>query len=319
MTDKALVFDIQGFSVHDGPGTRTLLFLSGCPLNCDWCANPEGRNARPCLLYAKVRCHSVQDECKKCVKACPFDGAAFLEGAVLPELDWNKCSMCQEFSCTKVCDSEALRVSGRFYTQQELMAILNRDKRFWGPGGGVTFGGGEPLMQGRFLLGMLKECRRQAVHTAVETCGYAPEALFLAVMDCVDFAFVDLKHMEPEEHQKKTGVSNEQILNNLRAFGAISSPKTRLLLRMPVIPDFNDSHAHAELVIAFMKAHSYFEINLLPFHRMGLSKWEQLGLTYPYQNLPNQNGESLLGLQKKYLDAGIACYVDTDVLYGNGS
>lgn len=316
MKEKGLIFDIQGFSVHDGPGIRTLIFLCGCPLDCEWCANPEGRITSPCLLYAPVRCRSEKDGCMECTTACPLDAAVISESLSLPKLDRIKCASCKSLACTYACRYDALRISGRYYSQQELMDILNRDRRFWGIGGGVTFGGGEPLMQGEFLLEILKQCRCLGIHTAIETCGYAKEELFLTVMEYVNFAFVDIKHMNPEEHRKKTGVRNDMILNNLRAFAKTDIRRnTRLILRMPVILGFNDSIETAADVIHFMKENSFFEINLLPFHRLGTSKWEQLGLTYPYRDQQNQSAESLYGLQTLYLKEGIACYVDTDVIY----
>ena len=180
--------------------------------------------------------------------------------------------------------------------------------------GGVTFGGGDPMVQWEFLIEALKACKARQIHTAIETEGYADTEVFLKVMEYIDFAFVDIKHMNSLKHEEKTGVRNERILENLRALKK-SGWNRRIILRTPVIPGFNDDEENARNTIAFMKENGYFEINLLPFHRMGTSKWEQLGLEYPYRDVPNLAKEALYPLQQIYLDAGIACYVDTDVIY----
>lgn len=315
--EQGLVFDIQGFSVHDGPGSRTLVFLAGCPLRCEWCANPEGRVNKPCLLYAPSRCRAAQNGCSGCAAACSRHAVLIKDDAGIPEIDRGICVSCDRFECVEACSQEALRISAKYETPERLMEILNRDRRFWGAGGGVTFGGGEPLFQGGFLMRMLDLCRRDMIHTAIETCCYADEALFMDVMGAVDFAFVDVKHMDTDAHRVKTGVGNERILNNLRALSksGVRSRTKRVILRMPIIPDFNDSRENALAAIDFMKQYGYFEINLLPFHRLGTSKWEQLGLAYPYGEQPNMAKEKLQPLQELYLDAGIACYVDTDVIY----
>lgn len=314
MTDTGLIFDIQGFSVHDGPGTRTLVFFGGCPLHCEWCANPEGREIAPCLLFASGRCKSVQNHCSRCESECPQKAIRVSPLTNLPVINRQACWSCTGFNCADACSFEALRVSGQYYTADKLLHILNRDRHFWGSDGGVTFGGGEPLMQSQFLLKILQHCRENMIHTAIETCAFAEERIFLQVMESIDFAFIDIKHMDTDAHFSKTGVGNEQILNNLRAL-AKSNRNQRIILRMPMIPDFNDAVDNALATIEFMKENGFFEINLLPFHRLGSSKWEQLGLSYPYCEQPNMEKERLYPLAELYLDAGIACYVDTDVIY----
>lgn len=309
-----LIFDIQGHAVHDGPGARTLVFLSGCPLRCTWCANPEGMNSRQNLLYAEGKCKAVADHCRRCVQSCPR-GAISMDGATgLPRIDRTLCEGCTTFECAGACNYEALRRSGRYYTVPELMAVLQRDRNFWGTEGGVTFSGGEPLMQSDFLQAVLAECREQLMHTAIESSAYADRGRFLTTLRNIDFAFIDVKHMDPEQHRLKTGVSNERILDNLRALARSGWPG-RLILRTPVIPGFNDSEENARAVIAFMDENRFFEINLLPFHRLGTSKWQQLGKAYAYAQMEGLTKEDLRGLQQIYLQAGIACYVDTDVVY----
>ena len=314
MPEKGLIFDIQGFSVHDGPGTRTLVFLSGCPLRCQWCANPEGMRKKHNIMYTKARCKAVQNHCSRCVSACPVGAVTIDAQTHLPEIQRVKCMDCTDYACVNACNYEALRISGKEYTVDELMDVIQRDRIFWDSDGGVTFGGGDPMVQWEFLIEALKACKARQIHTAIETEGYADTEVFLKVMEYIDFAFVDIKHMNSLKHEEKTGVRNERILENLRALKK-SGWNRRIILRTPVIPGFNDDEENARNTIAFMKENGYFEINLLPFHRMGTSKWEQLGLEYPYRDVPNLTKEALYPLQQIYLDAGIACYVDTDVIY----
>lgn len=314
MQEQGLIFDIQGFSVHDGPGTRTLVFLSGCPMRCTWCANPEGRRLLQNLMFAPGRCKAVQNHCMRCADACPHGAITQNPQSGLPQINRILCSGCIGFPCASVCNYEALRISGTYYSVDELMKVLLRDRSFWSTDGGVTFSGGDPLVQGAFLRQVLHACRLEQIHTAIETEAYAREDLFLQVMEDIDFAFVDIKHMDSRLHKAQTGVGNEQVLSNLRALKR-SGWNRRIILRTPIIPGYNDSFENAKATVDFMKENGYFEINLLPFHRLGTSKWEQLGLDYLYKDQPNMQKEQLIPLQSFYLDAGIACYVDTDVVY----
>jgi pyruvate formate lyase activating enzyme len=314
MNEKGLIFDIQGFSVHDGPGTRTLVFFSGCPLRCEWCSNPEGMKYRQNLMFAKGRCKSTQNNCKRCVANCPYGAITLDTETGLPIIQRAHCLDCDSYECVKACNYEALRLSGKYYTVSELMEVLCRDRNFWGSDGGVTFGGGDPLLQGQFLLDVLKKCKEVMIHTAVETSACINTEIFLETMHYIDFAFVDIKHINSNSHESKTGVGNEKILNNLRTL-AKSRWTGRLMLRTPVIAGFNDSEENALETIRFMKENGFFEINLLPFHRLATSKWEQLGKEYAYKDREAMPKEELYSLQNIYLDAGIACYVDTDVIY----
>lgn len=309
---RGLIFDIQGFSVHDGPGSRTTVFLSGCPLRCLWCANPEGQELRQRLLFAPQKCRHREIGCTRCAAACPH-GALRLEGGAVCRRE-AVCRACDTFDCAKSCYHEALRLSGKWYTVEELMAVLRRDRQYWENGGGVTFSGGDPLTQRDFLLAALERCRAEGIHTAMETSGWAPQADFLKALALTDFAFVDVKHMDSARHRKKTAVGNEQILENLSAVSK-SGWKGRLVLRMPVIGGYNDSMENAEATAGFMEKAGLAEINLLPFHRMGRSKWEQLGMEYPYADGAPTDQETLRRLQAFYLDRRLACYIGGEVLY----
>ena len=304
-----LVFDIQGYSVHDGPGCRTLVFLSGCPLRCAWCANPEGMELRKQLLFRDAKCKHVANGCTQCIKACPqgaITSSGHTEGQL--EIDRAKCRTCTTFNCAQACLWGALGVAGREMTVQELWRIIDRDRQYWGGDGGVTFSGGEPLLQREFIVAMLKRCQEGYVHTAVETSACVDTDHLLQAFKYVNFAFIDVKHMDPGKHKAGTQVSNEQILTNIRALAA-SSWGGRLVLRIPVIPGFNDDMENMEATADFMRDVGLTEINLLPFHRMGDSKYTQLGKVYEYKDVDSLPLEHLVPLQRLFMDRGIACYI----------
>ena len=301
-----LSFDIQGHSVHDGPGCRTLVFLSGCPLRCAWCANPEGQLLRPRVMVREGRCVST---CQRCVSACPH-------GAIQRDLsglrfDRNRCDRCDTLDCAAACTHEALKVAGRAYTVDELMRVLRRDQGFWGSGGGVTFSGGEPLAQPEFLLAALKGCRTSYMHTAVETCAYVGADLLREVLRWTDWLFMDLKHMDSAAHLAGTGVSNALILRNLAMVASASWPG-RLIVRVPIVPGFNDMAENLQATAAFVAQLGLREVNLLPFHRLGAAKYEQLGLAYPYAYVPALPREAQQAQQRIFAAAGLRCYVGSE-------
>jgi len=229
-----LIFDIQSHSVHDGPGCRTTVFLNGCPLVCEWCSNPEGISLKQCLMYSERRCR----HCGRCIKACTHT-AIKVEQKEKLIIDRKICNTCDDFKCTKACLSEALELSCKSFSVEDLMKILDRDRDFWSSDGGVTFSGGEPFIQHQFLFSVLKKCKDRSIHTAIETCGYVPTDIFLKGMELIDWAFIDIKHTDTNQHRKVTGVGNELILKNIQTL-AKSSWKGILVIRMPLIPGFND-------------------------------------------------------------------------------
>lgn len=306
MAAKGNIFDIQSFSVHDGPGCRTTVFLTGCPLRCQWCANPESWISGKHLMYAVNVC-KWDKGCKVCESACPAH-AITLTGDGPPVLDRHLCATCTTFDCVSICPNNALKQCVKEYTSGQLLDILRRDFSNWGTNGGVTFSGGDPMGQHEFLLEVLRGCKQMQIHTAIETSAYFPTDVFLSVMQYIDFAFIDVKNMDPQAHKAGTGVDNQQILANIRALKASGWPG-RLVLRQPTIGGYNDSVENAQALIAFMKENDLWEINLLKFHRLGQTKWEQLGKEYAYAQGGDVTMEQLEALQSLYLDAGIACYV----------
>lgn len=302
-----LIFDIQSYSVHDGPGCRTLVFLMGCPLRCEWCANPEGWEIRKRLMHRPTKCVRQSQGCSRCVEGCGKKAVSLGANGELV-IDWKACQTCESLDCTSACLNESMVVCGKSLKLEELMRILSRDRRYWSGKGGVTFSGGEPTAQSAFLIAALKRCREAYIHTAIETSAYTPADVFQEIMSYVDFAFIDIKHMDSALHKEKTGVSNELILNNVRALKKSNWPG-RLIIRMPVIDGFNDTDENALATIGFLKEIGQTEINILPFHRMGDSKWNQCGMAYPYREYETTTDDVLTRIQATYLANDIICYV----------
>ncbi len=303
---KGLIFDIQGFSVHDGPGGRTLVFMSGCPLHCKWCANPEGQLLHRRLMYRPIQCHCSRFSCISC---CPHGAIVKNEGSIPPLVFTRSlCERCESFNCTEGCYREALKVSGNWINISSLMQVLERDRKFWGSGGGVTFGGGEPLMQHHFVGEALRVCRDHQIHTALETSACCFFEILMEVMPHVDWAFMDLKHMDSLCHREATGIGNEEILRNISAL-ASSGWKGRLIVRVPLITGFNDSEENLVATAEFLRSCGIGELNLLPFHRLGASKYEQLGLCYEYASLESPGPEHMKACSALIEQQGLRCYM----------
>ncbi len=316
---KGLIFDIQGYSVHDGPGVRTLIFFKGCPLHCEWCSNPEGMHFYPEIMFSNVKCKNRSNQCSRCIEACPYHAIQVnpnYHGSDSPDdpqllIDRQYCTQCTSQSCLDVCYFEGLRSCGTWKTVEEIIYTLQRNRHYWGNNGGVSFSGGEPLYQPSFLKAILEACEEEKIHKGIETTAYAKTSLFLEIMRWIDFAFIDVKHMNPHIHKEKTGVSNDLILKNIESLTR-STYTGRLVLRMPVIEGFNDTDENIEAVAEFMYSNNLAEINILPFHRLGSSKWNQLGKEYHYANQSPTGEDQLFHIQDIFLSKRIACYVGSD-------
>ena len=306
---EGLLFDIQAHSVHDGPGCRTTVFLSGCPLRCTWCANPEGLLPRPRLMVRGSRC---RPDGYPCVPACPHGAIRVDPANPLPPLfDRARCVACDERACVSACLSAALEVSGRRASVPELLRTLERDRDYWGEEGGVTFSGGEPLFQPEFLVAALEACRDAYIHTVVETSACADRELVLDVARRADWLFVDLKHMDAETHRRGTGVDNEAILGNLERL-ARSPLEARVVVRIPIVPGFNDSSENLRATARFLSDLGLIEVNLLPFHRMAESKYAQLGLGYAHAATQPPTAVEMVRHRQLFADAGLHCYVGAE-------
>jgi pyruvate formate lyase activating enzyme len=267
--ESGLIFNTQRYSIHDGPGIRTTVFLKGCPLRCLWCHNPEGINPEHELAVIESRCI----HCGQCRQVCP-QATTSGNGSAMDERV--RCVRCGE--CVKVCPSGARQLVGRQMNVHEVMAEVLLDRIFYEESvGGVTFSGGEPFMQPRFLRSLLEACRAEGIHTAVDTSGYVSKEDLLAVAPLVDLFLYDLKIMDDKLHRQWTGVSNATILENLPALGNIHR---NIWIRMPLIPGFNDDPEHVEAVARFAASMpGVRQVNLLPYHATAAHKWKSLGMS----------------------------------------
>jgi pyruvate formate lyase activating enzyme len=266
---SGLVFNILRFCLHDGPGIRTTVFLKGCPLACWWCHNPEGQASRPDLLFYEARCR----RCGACVEVCPHAEAVPPDGGVRPSRLCERCG-----ACVEVCVASARELVGRRMSVAEVLREVERDVIFFEEsGGGVTLSGGEPLLQPRFVAALLGACRDRRIHTALETCGMAATQVLLEIARKADLVLYDLKVLDPQKHRHYTGVPNLAIKTNLEALAATGHP---LVVRLPVIPGINDGEADIDDSARFLARLGLRRIDLLPYHRVGIDKYQRLGVPY---------------------------------------
>ncbi len=293
------IFNIQPFSIHDGPGIRTTVFLKGCPLRCSWCSNPESGTLSPSLFHDSNKCLA----CGTCAAACGSGAIHFSKGKIL--FDRQKCTEC--FACAQVCPTRSFYMDSKSYELNELVCFLLKDKLFFDvSGGGVTLSGGEPFFQKEFCLALLKELKKNGIHTVVETCGYvAPETLS-AAMPYVDLFYFDLKHLDPNIHKAFTGTDNRLILENLTF---LTSCKKDLVLRIPVIPGVNlDAGVMNEYAALCQKLH-IGAVHLLPFHQYGSRKYKMLGLPYPFEQYNRVEESALQAFVPLFTRVGTAAQI----------
>lgn len=270
------LFDIQRFSIHDGPGIRTTVFFKGCPLACWWCHNPESQSGRPELLYRADRCV----RCGDCVETCPAEAVRWADER--PQTDPGRCrggAGCGAEGlapCVTACPAGAREVVGQAYGVEDVLAQVRRDTPFYDEsGGGVTFSGGEPLAQSSFLTELLECCGAEEIHRAVDTTGFAPPATFERIARRTDLFLYDLKLIDPERHRRYTGQSNEPILENLAFLDREGIPAQ---IRVPVIPGINDDNENVEATAAHLAGlRTIRTVTLLPHHRPAMDKYARIG------------------------------------------
>jgi pyruvate formate lyase activating enzyme len=275
---NALIFNIQKYNMYDGPGVRTLVFFKGCPLRCKWCSNPEGQLRRYQILYKKDLCVL----CGACVSNCPAGVHIFSQGSREHRVNREaNCIGCRK--CEQVCPASALALTGEEKSVSELLAVIEEDRPFYEmSGGGVTLGGGEVLSQPEAAANLLMACKAKGLHTAIETCGYAKPDVLLQVAEVTDLHLFDLKVMDSARHYELAGVHNESILGNLRL---LLENRRAVRIRMPLLKGVNDREEDIVQAMSFLQPYrdcrNFTGIDLLPYHKLGVHKYAQLGLEYP--------------------------------------
>ena len=294
-TRSGVVFNIQRFSTHDGPGIRTTVFIKGCPLGCWWCSNPESQNPEPQLMVRDVKCVS----CGACAVVCPAEAVSFT-----PErarvIDWSRCIQCLD--CAEACLYEALCVSGEIMSVDEAAQEVLSDRVFYeNSGGGATISGGEPLGQPEFLEELLRVLKAEGIHVALDTTGLAPWKHYQRILPLVDLVLFDLKHPDPDQHKKYTGADNRLILENGRKI----AERARTWLRIPLIPGINDSVEHLEMAARIAIEWGVEKVSLLPYHQGGESKASQIGAPYLLSDLKACTEEDLEAAAGIFIRAGV--------------
>lgn len=297
---KGLIFNIQKYSVHDGPGIRTVVFLKGCPLSCQWCSNPESQSFSPELAYNRNKCITVS-ECLICAEICPAGSLVRGEDDKV-SVNWDTCTHC--LACTDVCPAGALITYGQEKTVREVIDEVEQDATFYArSGGGLTLGGGEPLAQPEFALALLQEAKQRYIKTAIETCGYVSTEIILKACNYCNTLMFDIKSMNEVKHQQFTGQGTKRIQKNLIAVRD-AFPKLPIRVRTPVVPGFNDTEEDIQAIVDFLQDLDV-EYEVLPYHRLGTQKYSNTGREYLLGETPLDNDHFLalreisLTLEKK--------------------
>jgi len=278
--------------------------MKGCTLNCKWCANPEGIHPFPIPLYTASECLKDGD----CAIACPNNSIQLRDQKW--SINYTQCATCINQECVTACPTDALKINGYYETVDSLYAKIQRDRNFWGSNGGVTFSGGEPLLQLKFISAILKKCFDANIHTAIETCGQIPLSHFETAIPYLDWIFFDLKHLDSSVHRLVTGHHNQLILGNAKYLAAAFDG--RLIFRIPFIPYFNDDSAHLKELAELMLSFGRKEINLLPLHHWGREKYKKLQKTYSAGYDPIPTNQQLKKAQSVFTSYGIKCYIGND-------
>jgi pyruvate formate lyase activating enzyme len=298
---EGVVFHIQRYSIQDGPGIRTTVFLKGCPLRCQWCSNPESQDLHPEIMFRSHQCRKSG----ACAEVCDVGAITLVDG--MPRLDRGTCTMCLD--CVEACPSGALEVTGKRMKLEYVVEEACRDELFYvNSGGGVTLSGGEPLVQPEFSRRFLRACRERSIHTVLDTSGHASWELMERVLEHTDLVLFDLKHLSPEKHLEGTQASNDLILENLRR--TLDSADRRVWIRIPLIPGYNDSTSHLEELALAIGEMSAEKVSLLGFHHWGRSKYRALGREYSCDEV-DPPSKTALELAKTVMEArGLAVTID---------
>lgn len=296
---KGMIFNIQKFSIHDGPGIRTTVFLKGCPLRCKWCANPESQLKNIQILCNHDRCL----KCQTCLRHCPSQAIYFEDNKI--KVDFHKCIGCLQ--CVDMCPVDALSHEGEYKTIDEIVEICKQDIDFYEEShGGVTISGGEGMSQPQFLKQLCKALKDNHMHIAIETTGYIAEDIFQDLAGQFDLLLFDVKHYDRDKHLKGTGVDNDLIKRNLK--WAITN-NIEVLPRIPVIPSFNDSLDDARGIAQLLNDVGAKKVQLLPFHQLGEKKYDLLNKEYAYHGVQPLHHEDLTDYKQIFIEQGLDCFI----------
>lgn len=295
---KGTIFNIQKFSLHDGPGIRTVVFFKGCPLRCKWCANPESLLNKPQVLWDQKKCIN----CHHCVITCPSQAISVLKDRI--HIDPIQCNNCKQ--CIIECPKKTLILEGETKTVKEILDIVMQDEVFYEEsGGGITLSGGEFLTQPDFAINLLLASKEKGLHTCCETTGFAKFEIFSQIIQYLDIILFDVKHWNTKAHKEGTGVSNQLPLANIKY--AIEIGKD-VLPRIPVIPAYNNTIEDALHLAELLHSIGTTRCQLLPFHQFGENKYHLLDCPYDYQNIPSLHKEDLSAYQQVFIDHHIDAF-----------
>lgn len=296
---KGITFNIQKFSIHDGPGIRTTVFLKGCPLQCKWCANPESQLQNIQILCEHEKCL----KCQTCLRHCPSQAIYFEDNKI--KINFDKCIGCLQ--CVDMCPVDALSHEGEYKTIEEIVDICLQDIDFYEEShGGVTISGGEGMSQPQFLKKLISALKEHHIHLAIETTGYIAENIFHELACQFDLLLFDVKHYDSNKHFEKTAVYNDLIIKNLK--WAIENG-LEVLPRIPVIPGFNDGLDDAYGLARLLKDVGAKKVQLLPFHQFGEKKYDLLNKEYVYKNVKALHPEDLDDYQQIFIKEGLDCFI----------
>jgi pyruvate formate lyase activating enzyme len=299
--ESAIITNIQGYSIHDGPGIRTVVFFKGCPLSCKWCANPECISGKPQIGFIELLCKG----CGKCLEVCPNN--AIRTDKDKHRIDYSLCNSCG--ICSDNCMYGALVKYGKPMTVDEVWDEVRRDKMFYETSnGGVTVSGGEPLLHPAFVAELFRLCHGDGINTCIETCGNVKIDAFQEVLPVTDHFLFDLKHLDKEIHKINTGHTNNRIIENATF---LIKNKADVIFRNPLIPGINDTESNIDATAEFLKGlgEKALRFELMPFHRMGKDKYRAIDMIYPMGDTGIMEKEKIEAVKKAYIDRGIACTI----------
>jgi pyruvate formate lyase activating enzyme len=301
---EGIIFNVQRYSVNDGPGIRTLIFFKGCPLRCEWCSNPESQHKKRQIMFFGNLCN----HCGACVDACPNGCIAADNGnRVYNPANCDMCGCCQD-----ICPNSAIKMVGEKMGVEEAVTVAEKDYLFYlNSGGGVTLGGGEPTLQAPFAAQLLKELKVFGIHTAMETCGYSEWPVLERLTPNLDLLLYDVKHIDPTIHNQHTGKSNERILSNLKK---LLKGETPVIIRIPVIPGFNNDARTMKEIASFLNRYNgsgvLERVDLLPYHKLGVGKYEALSCIYKLKGCKTPADEFMEDLKQIFVDQGFNTIVE---------